>query len=50
MNYDEVRINFINERLAAGYRLQKKHGVQSTNQLLEIQNEFAKKIRCGFKY
>ena len=28
VNYDEQRINIINERLAEGYRLQKKHGVQ----------------------
>ncbi|HYJ63943.1 MAG TPA: DNA repair protein RecN [Parafilimonas sp.] len=44
VKYDEVRINFINERLAEGYRLQKKHGVQSTNQLLQIQNELQKKL------
>ena len=44
VKYDEVRINFINERLAEGYRLQKKHGVQSTNQLLEIQNDLQQKL------
>lgn len=44
VNYDEVRISFINERLAQGYRLQKKHGVQSTNQLLEIQNNLQQKL------
>jgi DNA repair protein RecN (Recombination protein N) len=44
VNYDEARINFINERLAQGYRLQKKHGVQSTNELLQIQNELQKKL------
>lgn len=44
VNYDELRINFINERLAAGYRLQKKHSVQSTNQLLEIKNELKQKL------
>ncbi len=44
INYDEVRINFINERLAVGYRLQKKHSVQSTNQLLEIQNKLQQKL------
>lgn len=44
VNYDELRINFINERLTAGYRLQKKHGVQSTNQLLEIKNELKQKL------
>lgn len=44
VNYDEIRINFINERIAQGYRLQKKHGVQSTNELLQIQNELQKKL------
>lgn len=44
VNYDEQRISLINERLAQGYRLQKKHGVQSTNQLLEIQNDLQKKL------
>jgi len=46
VKYDEVRINFINERLAEGYRLQKKHSVQSTNQLLQIQNELQKKLNA----
>ncbi len=44
VNYDEVRINFINERLTQGYRLQKKHAVQSTNQLIDIKNELQKKL------
>ncbi len=44
VNYDEVRISFINDRLAQGYRLQKKHGVQTTNQLLEIQNNLQQKL------
>ncbi len=44
VNYDEVRINIINERMTAGYRLQKKHGVQSTNALLDIKNSMQKKL------
>ncbi len=44
VSYDEQRINFINERLAAGYRLQKKHGVQSTGELLYIKNELQQKL------
>ena len=44
VNYDEVRINFINERLAVGYRLQKKHNVQSTNELIEIKNKLQQKL------
>ncbi len=33
--YDAQRIEMINERLAEGYRLQKKHGVQDTQGLIE---------------
>lgn len=44
VQYDEARINFINERLAAGYRLQKKHGVQSTSELIEIKDELQQKL------
>jgi DNA repair protein RecN (Recombination protein N) len=42
--YDEARINFINERLTAGYRLQKKHGVQSTNELIKIKDDLQQKL------
>jgi DNA repair protein RecN (Recombination protein N) len=49
VNYDEARISFINERLAEGYRLQKKHGVQSTGELIEIKMN-CNKIGCCFKY
>ncbi len=44
VNYDEQRINFINERLAGGYRLQKKHGVQSTNELIRIKDELQQNL------
>lgn len=44
VNYDELRINLINERMAAGYRLQKKHDVQSTNELLYIKDELQQKL------
>jgi DNA repair protein RecN (Recombination protein N) len=46
VNYDEARINFINERLSQGYRLQKKHGVQSTNELVAIKNELQQKLNA----
>jgi DNA repair protein RecN (Recombination protein N) len=36
VGYDPRRIDEINERLSAGYKLLKKHGVQTTGQLLEI--------------
>jgi DNA repair protein RecN (Recombination protein N) len=44
VQYDEVRIAFINERMAEGYRLQKKHGVHSTGELLAIKNELQQKL------
>ncbi len=44
VNYDEQRISFINDRLALGYKLQKKHGVQSTNELLNIKKELQQKL------
>jgi len=34
IHYDEQRINLINERIAAGYKLLKKHNVSTTNNLL----------------
>ncbi|MGH2648082.1 MAG: AAA family ATPase, partial [Ginsengibacter sp.] len=36
--YDTEKIDVLNERMAAGYRLLKKHGVPTTAQLLEIKN------------
>ena len=44
VNYDEKRINIINERIAEGYRLQKKHGVQSTSGLIEIKDNLQQKL------
>lgn len=44
--YDEKRINFINERIATGYKLLKKHGVKTTNELLQIQNDLQSKLQA----
>jgi len=44
VQYDEKRINFINERLMLGYRLLKKHAVKTTNELLEIQQQLNQKL------
>ena len=46
IHYDEQRINLINEKIAAGYKLLKKHNVSTTNNLLQIQNELAKKLEA----
>jgi DNA repair protein RecN (Recombination protein N) len=42
--FDQARIEVINERLASGYKLLKKHGVQTTNELLSIQEELSQKL------
>lgn len=46
INYDEKRIEFINERLAVGYKLLKKHGVKSTAEILTIQAELQEKLQA----
>ncbi|MBD0332119.1 MAG: DNA repair protein RecN [Chitinophagaceae bacterium] len=42
---DAGSIERINERLSLGYRLLKKHGVKNTNELLQIKNDFNKKLQ-----
>ena len=44
VNYDEKRIEWINQRLMDGYKMLKKHAVQTTCQLLLIQAELAEKL------
>ncbi len=39
INYDAEKINQMQERLNAGYKLLKKHGVQTTDDLLAIQSK-----------
>ncbi|MDB5230837.1 MAG: recN [Chitinophagaceae bacterium] len=46
VNFDQPRVEWINERLTHGYKLQKKHGVKSTNELRAIQNELGKKLEA----
>ncbi len=46
INFDQQRIDFVNERLSSGYKLMKKHGVKTTNELLNIQNDLAKKLEA----
>jgi DNA repair protein RecN (Recombination protein N) len=42
--YDAEKINQLNERMAAGYRLLKKHNVITTTQLLEIKESLAAEV------
>jgi DNA repair protein RecN (Recombination protein N) len=45
VNYDPTRIEELNERLSLGYKLQKKHGVNSTNELLAIHQHLKEKLQ-----
>jgi DNA repair protein RecN (Recombination protein N) len=45
ISVDEERMQQINERIEIGYKLQKKHGVQSTNELLIIQQQLEQKLQ-----
>ncbi len=46
VNFDAARIEWINERLALGYKLLKKHGLQNTNELLQLQEELEQKLQA----
>ncbi len=44
VHYDAQRIEQVNERMALGYRLFKKHGVQTTDELLAIKDTLTAKV------
>ena len=46
IQFDAERVEQINERLAAGYRLLKKHSVQTTAQLLQIKGLLYEKLQA----
>jgi DNA repair protein RecN (Recombination protein N) len=46
INYDEKRIDQVNEKLSSGYKLLKKHGVKTTNELLQIQQSLEEKLQA----
>lgn len=46
VNYDPVKIEELNERLSLGYKLQKKHGVNSTAGLLEVRSHLEEKLQA----
>lgn len=45
VNYDPPKIEQLNERLSMGYKLQKKHAVNSTNELIEIYKQLGEKLQ-----
>jgi len=46
INYDPEKIEEIDNRLSAGYKLLKKHGVKTTNELLEIKQQLEEKLQA----
>ena len=48
ISYDAQRIQMVNDRLSAGYKLLKKHSVNSTAELLHIQNVLEEKLMAVF--
>ena len=46
VQYDEKRIEWINQRLMDGYKLLKKHAVQTTHQLLSLQSDLELKLKA----
>ena len=46
VNYDPEKIEQLNERLSVGYKLLKKHAVQTTNELLLIQQQLEEKMQA----
>ncbi|MBX9784047.1 MAG: DNA repair protein RecN [Chitinophagaceae bacterium] len=46
ISIDEERMQLINGRMEIGYKLQKKHGVHTTNELLQIQAQLQEKLQA----
>ena len=46
IHYDPSKIEEIDSRLSAGYKLLKKHGVKVTNELLEIKRQLERKLHA----
>jgi DNA repair protein RecN (Recombination protein N) len=44
VHYSVDRIQLVNDRISLGYKLQKKHGVNSTNELLQINDDLQQKL------
>lgn len=44
VNYSAERIQIVNDRISMGYKLQKKHGVTTTNELLVLKDELQQKF------
>ncbi|HVU58013.1 MAG TPA: DNA repair protein RecN [Puia sp.] len=47
INYDPRRIEEVNERISTGYKLLKKHGVQTTAELVALKDALEEKLRAS---
>ncbi len=47
VNYDPRRIEEINDRLSMGYKLLKKHGVQTTTELMALRDQFEERLQAS---
>ena len=45
IQYDPEKVEAMNDRLSLGYKLQKKHGLSSTNELLQLQKELEERLQ-----
>jgi DNA repair protein RecN (Recombination protein N) len=45
INYDPQRVEELNERLSLGYKLLKKHGLQTTAELLALRDSLSQKLQ-----
>ncbi|MEO6904876.1 MAG: DNA repair protein RecN [Ginsengibacter sp.] len=45
VNYDELKINTLNDRMATGYSLLKKHNARTTTQLIEIKDHLENELK-----
>ncbi|HEX8331226.1 MAG TPA: DNA repair protein RecN, partial [Segetibacter sp.] len=46
VNFDQTRIDYINERISAGYKMLKKHGVTTTNELIIIKEQLEQNLQA----
>ena len=46
INFSPEKIEQLNDRLSLGYKLMKKHGVKTTNELLTIQSQLQEKLQA----
>lgn len=46
VQFDPKKVEQLNERISVGYKLQKKHGVKTTSELIAIKNQLEEKLQA----